>query len=323
MAQPLPPMSALRAFEAVARRLSFTRAAEELHVTPGAVSQSVKLLEEAMGAALFHRTKRNVVLTADAYRILPDVQAAFQLLSRATGGPAPDTGGRSLAISVAPSFASKWLLPRLPKFTEAHPEIDLRITAMVSLTDFGKDGSDVAIRFGRGDYAHVQSERLFGESVAPMCSPALLRGAKRLDRPDELRQFPLLHDTSIPGETDQSAWRKWLDFAGARNVPAHRGTRFSLAEHALQAAIDGSGVVLARRCLAESDLEAGRLVQPFSLVMPLDVGYFLVMPKINQGRHEIQCFRGWLLGMLRASPITRKSRTRDSRARQRPAAARR
>jgi len=314
MAKPLPPISALRAFEAVARRLSFTRAAEELHVTPGAVSQQVMQLEQVVGAMLFHRTKRSVALTAVAERMLPDVQAAFALLSRATDGAIHEGARKSLTISVAPSFASKWLLPRLPSFAEAEPDIDLRISATVSLTDFGKDGSDVAIRFGRGGYENVHSERLFDESVAPLCSPTLLRGHRRLKAADDLRHFPLLHDTSLPSEGERSAWREWLKLAGARHVPADRGMRFSLAEHALQAAIDGAGVVLARLCLAEEDLAAGTLVQPFKTVMPMDMGYFLVMPPRNRDRAVIQSFRDWLLKTLRESAITRKRRLPGARA---------
>lgn len=313
MAKALPPLSTLRAFEAVARRLSFSRAAEELHVTPGAVSQQVMQLEHLMGARLFHRTKRSVALTEVAERILPDVQAAFQLLARATDRAAGVGSGRSLTISVAPSFASKWLLPRLPSFAEAHPEIELRISATVSLTDFGKDGSDVAIRFGRGNYANVDCERLFDESVTPLCAPALLRGGRRLKGVDDLRHFPLLHDTSIPSEGERSAWKEWLALAGARHVSADRGIRFSLAEHALQAAIDGSGVVLARLCLAERDLAAGNLVQPFDLVMPTQLGYFLVMPPRNRERVEIQRFREWLLRSMSRSTYTRKPGARRPR----------
>ena len=301
MARALPPLSALLAFEAVARRLSFTRAAEELHVTPGAVSQQVRALEQRMGEALFHRTRRSVSLTGTAHLILPDVQLGLQLLSRATDRKTAAPTAKTLTISVAPSFASKWLLPRLPPFSERHPEIDLRISATASLADFDADGPDLAIRFGRGNYHGLQSEKLFSESLAPMCSPQLLAGSRPLRRPEDLKRFRLLHDTSIPGDGEPSPWTRWLALAGASQVSTRAGTRFSLAEHALQAAIDGSGVVLGRLCLAERDLAAGRLVRPFKLALPLDVGYFLVMPKRRRERLEIQCFREWLFGAVKQS----------------------
>lgn len=310
MAKNVPPLSALRAFEAVARHLSFRRAAEELHVTPGAVSQQIRSLEGLLGETLFVRTKRSVALTDAATRMLPDIQTGLDALARATNSNAPVSAGRSLTISVAPSFASKWLLPRLPSFSEHHPDIDLRISATVGLADFRRDKIDLAIRFGRGGYPDVQSERLFAESLAPLCSPALLRSKGPLRKPDDLRLHRLLHDTSIPGESEQSAWERWLKLAGAKHVPAHRGPRFSLAELALQAAIDGTGVVLARMALAEDDLTAGRLVQPFKVMLPLEASYFLVMPRDSPRRSDIRSFREWLYTMMKYSPLKREARKR-------------
>jgi LysR family glycine cleavage system transcriptional activator len=293
----------LLAFEAVARRLSFTRAAEELHVTPGAVSQQVRALEQRMGEDLFHRTRRSVSLTSTARLMLPDVQSALQLLMRATDEKSAVPAGRTLTISVAPSFGSKWLLPRMPQFSRCHPQIDLRISATASLAEFGADGPDLAIRFGRGGYAGLQSERLFSESLTPMCSSRLLMGAKSLQRPEDLKRFRLLHDTSIPGDDEPSYWARWLALAGAPQVSTRAGMRFSLAEHALQAAIDGEGVVLGRLCLAERDMAAGRLVRPFKLALPLGVGYYLVMPKQKRERPEIQLFREWLLSAVKKSSV--------------------
>jgi LysR family glycine cleavage system transcriptional activator len=304
MPRPLPPLSALLAFEAVARRLSFSRAAEELHVTPGAVSQQIKALEERVGEPLFERTRRTVGLTSAARAMLPDVQAGLHLLSRAVEDKATaSANGRSLTISVAPSFASKWLLPRLPQLAKLHPGIDLRISATVSLAEFGRDGPDLAIRFGRGQYGDLHSERLLPESLTPMCSPAM-PGARALKRPGDLRRVPLLHDTSVPGAGDSGAWSKWFELAGETGVPVESGMRFSLAEHALQAAIDGAGVVLGRLCLAEGDLAAHRLVRPFKQALQLDVGYHLVMPRRRRERADVQRFREWLLGEVRRSAVT-------------------
>jgi len=306
MSTPLPPLSAMRAFEAVARRASFSRAAEELNVTPGAVSQQIRLLEELLGHPLFVRNRRSVALTEAATRMLPDVQAGLEALARATSrSKIAAAVERSLTISVAPSFASKWLLPRLGDFSDRYPDIDLRISATVSLADFRRDGVDLAIRLGHGSYAGLKSEPMFAEKLAPLCSPDLLKTKGPLRKPDDLRKFRLLHDTSIPGESEQGSWERWLKFAGATQVDAHRGTKFSLAELALQAAIDGAGVALARMVLAEADLAAGRLVRPFKAVLPLDVSYFLVMEKTSVKRKEIQCFRDWLFGRLQRSRFSR------------------
>jgi LysR family glycine cleavage system transcriptional activator len=311
MAKTLPSLSALLAFEAVARRLSFSRAAEDLHVTPGAISQQIRLLEGLLGESLFARTKRSVALTELGMQMLPDVQLGLETLSRAITSRTKSSTGRSLTISVAPSFASKWLLPRLTDFTDRYPDIDLRISATVALAEFKRDRVDLAIRLGRGSYPDLHAELLFGEMLAPLCSPKLLKSKGPLRKPDDLGSHRLLHDTSIPGETERSSWERWLELAGAKHVSAQRGTRFSLAELALQAAIDGAGVVLGRMVLAERDLTAGRLVRPFKAILPLDVSYFLVMPKGSARRRDIQCFRDWLYGALKQSPFGRKTRQKE------------
>ena len=300
----LPPLNALRAFEAVARRLSFSRAAEDLHVTPGAVSQQIRFLEQYLGESLFDRTRRSVALTEAGMRMLPEIQAGLETLSRALSNKTAPAG-RTLTISVAPSFASKWLLPRLRDFSDRHPEIELRISATVGLADFKRDRVDLAIRLGRGNYPDLHAELLFGDMLAPLCAPQLVAAKGRLRNPDDLRKHRLLHDTSIPGENEQSAWERWLTRAGAKHVPAHRGARFSLAEHAMQAAIDGAGVVLGRLVLAEADLAAGRLLRPFKTVLPLDVSYFLVMPKASLRRSEVQSFRDWLYDTSKRTTLQR------------------
>jgi LysR family glycine cleavage system transcriptional activator len=301
----LPPLSSLRSFEAVARQLSFSKAAEELHVTPGAVSQQIRALEELLGTRLFHRTKRWVSLTDVGIRMLPDIQAGLDFLSRAVSTKTTPIGERTLTISVAPSFASKWLLPRLPSFYDQHADIDLRISATVGLADFKRDKVDLAIRLGHGNYPGLRSEPLFAEALTPLCSPELLKRIGPLNKPDDLRKHRLIHDTSIPGGGEHSAWERWLALAGAKQVCANRGVKFSLAELAMQAAIDGGGVVLGRVVLAEGDLAAGRLVRPFKTVLPLDVSYFLVMSSATAPRDEILCFRNWLFRSLKQSPIIR------------------
>ena len=304
----LPPLSSLRAFEAVARRLSFSRAAEDLHVTPGAVSQQIRFLEHHVGETLFARTRRSVALTEAAMKMLPEIQAGLETLSRALSSKSAHHSTKTLTLSVAPSFASKWLLPRLANFSDQHPDIDLRISATVGLADFKRDKIDLAVRLGRGTYPDLHTELLFGESLAPLCAPKLLEAKGRLRKPDDLRKHRLLHDTSIPGDSEQSSWERWLALAGAKHVPAHRGTRFSLADLAMQAAIDGAGVVLGRMVLAEGDLAVGRLVRPFKVTLPLDVSYFLVMPKGSVRRGEVHIFRDWLFGALKRSAAGRTMR---------------
>ncbi len=311
MPKSLPPLSSLRSFEAVARRLSFSKAAEELHVTPGAVSQQIRSLESLLRTRLFDRTRRSVALTDAAMRMLPDVQVGLESLARAINSKTSPIGERSLTISVAPSFASKWLLPRLSTFYEQHADIDLRISATVGLADFQRDKVDLAIRLGHGKYPGLHAEPLFTEALTPFCSPNLLKRRGALRKPDDLRAHRLIHDTSIPGGGEHGAWEQWLRLAGAKNVSPHRGARFTLAELAMQAAIDGAGVVLGRVVLAEGDVAAGRLLRPFKIALPLDVSYFLVRSSGVPPRYEIQCFREWLFTSLDRSPTGRSSPRRS------------
>lgn len=300
MALRLPPLSALRAFEAVARHLSFTRAADELHVTPAAISQQVKGLEEQLGVQLFERSRRAVALTDAGISILPDVQAGFASLSRVLDRDIRKAHGPALRISVAPSFASKWLLPRLPNFAAQHPDIDLRISATPALADLENDEADLAIRFGVGRYPGLRAEPLFREALCPLCSPRFAKGKRALRFPADLKNFQLLHDLSLPGDPQPPGWAQWLKLAGAPEVNANRGTCFSLAELALQAAIDGAGVVLGRLALAEVDLAAGRLWRPFEPMLKLNLGYFLVTPKKRPESAEVKCFRKWLNDVARS-----------------------
>src|SRR5262245_24533685 len=186
MVKPLPPLSSLRSFEAVARQLSFSKAAEELHVTPGAVSQQIRALEELVGTRLFDRTRRSVALTDAAKHMLPEIQAGLEILSRAICSNTSPIGEHALTVSVAPSFASKRLLPRLPTFYEQHPDIDLRISATAGLADFRHDKIDLAIRLGNGKYPGLHAEPLFTEALTPFCSPELLKRKGQLRKPDDL-----------------------------------------------------------------------------------------------------------------------------------------
>jgi LysR family glycine cleavage system transcriptional activator len=188
----------------------------------------------------------------------------------------------------------------------------LRVSATVGLADFKRDDVDIAIRLGHGKYPGLHAESLLAEAVTPFCSPDLIKRKGPLGKPDDLKGYRLIHDTSIPGGGEDGAWQQWLQFAGAKAVSAHRGVKFTLAELAMQAAIDGAGVVLGRTVLAEGDVAARRLVRPFKIALPLDVSYFLVRP-MTSARPEIQCFREWLLTSLRRSPDMRTSQARSRR----------
>jgi LysR family glycine cleavage system transcriptional activator len=289
MSRRLPPLNALRAFEAAARHLSFTRAAAELHVTQTAISHQIRALEERLGVRLFRRLPRGLLLTEEAQRYLPPVRDAFDRIAAATAQLAAGGSSGSLTVSVLPSFAAKWLVPRLGRFRAAHPDLDLRISASSQLVDFARDDVDVGIRMGRGHYPDLRVDRLFGESMVPVCAPELQNGAHPLRRPEDLRQHVLLHDD------DHSGWQLWLELAGVEGVDAGRGPVFTDSAMVVQAAAEGQGVALARSVLAAGDLAAGRLVRPFEVSVPHDLAYYLVSPEATAEQPRIRAFRAWLL----------------------------
>ena len=310
MLRKLPPLTALRAFEAAARHLSLTKAAEELGVTPAAISHQVRQLEDQLGVELFRRLTRAVSLTEAGRVLLPLLTDGFDRLAEAVAVLRSMQQSCVLTVSVAPSFASKWLLPRLEGFAAAHPEIDVRISASMALVDFRSDQVDLAIRFGSGRYPGLKVDKLFSESVTPMCSPALLQGAHPLRNPDDLRHHPLLHDDSAYAVGPTPDWRMWLRLAGHEDVEASRGLRFSHAEHALQAACDGIGVVLGRQSLAAADIAAGRLVRPFQLVLPIDFGYYLVRPEQQEERPKVAALARWILDEAQRDDCTLAANSR-------------
>ncbi len=295
MSRRLPPLNALRAFEASARNLSFARAADELGVTPPAVSHQIKQLEDYLGTVLFRRLTRQVRLTEAGQLLLPKLTegfdtvaaAVFELRSREESGP--------LTVSVAPSFAAKWLVPKSERFRSAHPDIDLRISANIAMVDFHRDEVDLAIRFGRGDYPGLKVDELFSDSMTPLCSPRLLDGPNPLRDPADLAHHTLLHDDSINPIGPAPDWRMWLRLADLEHIDFERGPRFSYADHALQAAVDGHGVVLGRLSIAGADLEAGSLVRPFGRELPTEFGYFLVRPVTEPEPPRVAAFRNWIL----------------------------
>lgn len=289
MARHLPSLNALRAFEAAARHLSLTKAADELSVTPGALSHQIKALEARLGARLFQRTARGLAFTDVGRDYLPVVRDAFDRLAAGTDtlfGPAQ---AATLTVSVSPNFAQKWLVPRLGRFAAAHPAVDLRIAASAEHVDFAASDVDLAVRHGDGNWPGLATAKLADEHVIPVASPRLAAGKPPLRRPRDLRAHTLLH---APGPVD---WRAWMEAAGLADIDVRRGPRFNQASMAIEAAVDGVGVALARTALAALDLGAGRLVRPFGPALVAPFAYYIVCPAPVANRPKIRTFRDWLL----------------------------
>lgn len=290
----LPPLNALRSYEAAARHLSFTRAAAELGVTPAAVSHQVKMLEDHIGVSLFQRASRQLILTDAGAACLPGIRSAFEGL--ATAVDAISNAGRSgvLTVSVAPSFAGKWLLPRLERFQAAHPDIDVRVAASMHLVDFASGEVDIAIRYGAGRYPGLLSERLISEAVIPVCSPKLLEGPNPLRTPSDIGLHTLLHDDSPDDDQSCPSWEMWLKAAGVASVDASRGPRFNQSSLVLEAAILGRGIALAKSTIAAADLAEGRVVKPFEVTLPLEFAYYIVYPESKTLIPKVDLFIRWL-----------------------------
>jgi LysR family glycine cleavage system transcriptional activator len=301
----------LRAFEAAARHLSFKKAAEELHVTPAAVSQQIKALESYLELPLFRRLTRALELTEHGAAMLPKIREGFECLAAAVEA-AGERRGDALTVTAPPSFATHWLLSRLPRFTAAHPEIALRLasspdsvdrrgeTAILdeALADLRGEASTVAIRYGTGIYPGYWVERVFAPAYVPVCSPQLLAG---MGSPADLARQVLIHDETIDDGERQPIWAAWLQAAGAEGIDAERGPHFSNAALAIEAALAGQGVALAAKPLVEADVAAGRLAIPFAVSLPSPYAYFLVTAEAVARRPAVAAFRQWLLAEAAAA----------------------
>ena len=297
MHMPMPPLNALRAFEAAARHLSLTRAAAELHVTAGALSHQIRGLEELLGVKLFERRVRAIALTPAGKLLYPGLQSGFARIREAVEGL--DRAGRErvLVISAPPGFTAKWLVPRLYRFTSAHPEIDVRSSASTAYADFTTDGVDVAVRNlrigARIDPALVR-EKLVELSVVPVCSPRLIATHGQPAGPAALLRLPLIHDDTLGHLSDYPTWADWFAAAGLGEADVSRGLRFNSTDHALDAAGEGAGVLLANDLPAYDDLRTGRLVVPVRLVLSTGRAYYFVCPKSRGERPHVQAFRAWM-----------------------------
>jgi LysR family glycine cleavage system transcriptional activator len=309
MASRLPPLNALRAFEAAARHLSVKKAAIELNVTPAAVSHQIRMLEDYLGVQLFHRYNRALELTDAARASLPKLREGFDALVQAVERLRSHVSGGVLTVSAAPSFAARWLMPRLHRFIAAHPEVDVRVSARmrrVSVDGKGDvaeratveawlDDSDIAILYGRGNYPALWVKKLLDLTIAPICSPRMLQGEHPIQRPQDLADHMLLHDDTGDLYDNEPFWDVWLRAAGVEGVDSRRGPHFSHAVLAFEAAIDAVGVVASMPVLAAEDIAAGRLIVPFDLKVPLASAYYLVCHESASTRPAVALFRDWLL----------------------------
>ena len=290
----LPPLNALRAFEAAARQLSFTRAGQELHVTQAAISHQVKALEEWLGLALFRRRGRAIVLTENGQNYLAAVREGLDLLADATDRLTRRQESGILTVATLASFATAWLVPRLGRFRALHSDIDVRVAASDEMVDFGRDDVDLAIRYGSGDWPGLEIVPLMTEDLFPVCSPALLQGPHPLRHPEDLRYHTLLHDDM------RETWRLWLLAAGVDGIDPDRGPGYNLSSLVIDAAVDGQGVALARSALVRNHLLAGRLVQPFELELPAEYAYYMVHPARALEHPKVRAFRDWVLAEVQA-----------------------
>ncbi len=288
----LPSLNGLRAFEAAARHLSFTLAASELNVTQTAISHQIRRLEEELGIRLFIRQNRALALTPEARDYLPGVRAAFNDLRLATDRLLRKDDDKVLTVSTLASLAAKWLLPRLADFQEAHPDIDVRITTSTSLVDFQRDDVDAAIRYGRGQWPGLRADWMMADELFPVCSPSLLCVDQPLQKPEDLRHYPLLH-TSNANSDD---WRLWLTAAGLpADIAKQPGITFDMIFMTIQAAIDGIGVAMGRTSYVKDDIAKGRLVVPFKIALPADAGFYLVSPEGRREAPKLAAFRQWMI----------------------------
>lgn len=302
MSRRLPPLNAVRAFEAAARHMSISKAANELHVTPAAISRQVKLLEDHLGMQLFRRLNRALLLTHAGQACLPGLRDGLDQISNAVDRLRNVDAQIGLTVSSSASIAAKWLVPRLHRFQAKHPDIDVRVAASHRLADFSRDEIDIAIRFGSGNHPGLRAERLMGEEVFPVCSPKIITEETPLRTPADLAHHTLLHDEGYLHYADEGnklhetfpTWSSWLSDAGVDDIDTARGPRFSLSSTAIQAAVEGLGVTLGRSVLVESDLSTGLLMKPFDVTACSTFAYYIVSPDKAMERDNVVAFRDWL-----------------------------
>jgi LysR family glycine cleavage system transcriptional activator len=291
----LPPLKSLQAFEVAGRKLSFTAAALELNVTPGAISQQIRLLEDFLEVRLFRRMNRAIVLTDAGQLFLPLISRGFEQFGEAVAMLRERRSDGPLTITAPASFISNWLIPRLGHFQARHPGIDVRIDASNRLVDFIHEDIDVGIRFGNGKYPELKTEFLFSYQLIPVCAPGLLERGGGLEKISDLGRYTLLH--SDYGDLDDGFpdWAMWLKVVDAKDVDPNHGIYFNQADQLLQAALDGQGIALFANVMVEPEIAAGRLVQPFSTRLPVRMSYHLVTSPAKAQIAKVRSFRDWIL----------------------------
>lgn len=292
MGRRLPPLNSLKCFEAAGRLLSFTRAARELNVTQAAISHQIKVIEEYLGVALFERYPRRLALTEQGKALLPEVIEAFDRVSAAISTLGKDHFSNMISVRLAPSFAAKWLSPRLKYFWLQYPEIDLCLFHAHAAVDFEREEIDIAVTYGKGDWSGVVADKLLSLDFFPVCSPVFLHNDKPLTSIDNLHYYTLLHDANY------ECWRDWLKLAGLTDVQADKGTIIDDTNVLIQAAIDGQGIALGSTTFVDDHLESGRLVRPFDVILENEFSYYVVCPESHLKNPAVLAFKEWLLNLV-------------------------
>ncbi len=295
MARPMLPLNALRAFESAARHLSFARASDELSVTPGAVSQQIRLLEDTIGAPLFRREAKGLELTDLGRAAVPQLREGFARLTEASATLREPPSKRQVSVSVAPSFAAQWLMPRMDDFHRRHADIEIWISADMEPANLDDGVADLAVRYGPGGYSGYRSDLLMTETVLPVCAPRLMDGPHPIRSPEDLVHHPLLHDVSADADPSRPDWPMWLKARRVKHADPRRGSRFNQTSLLIQAAVAGRGVALAKRALAQADLAAGRLIAPFpDGSEAVGFAYHVVLPLGRSMSASAEAFVAWL-----------------------------
>ncbi len=314
MAYRLPPLNALRAFEAAARQLSFKNAARELSVTPTAISHQIKMLEDFLGLELFRRLTRSLELTAEGETMLPKVREGLECFAAAVNSARVKVEKERLIVLAPPSFATRWLVPRLKRLYARDPALSMHLVSSLNAIenadadatlayesiDLREGDSPVAICFGSGEYPGFHVDRLFASDYVAVCSPKLHEGEHPLREPADIRFHTLIHDDTITNERARPSWEEWARLAGVTGVDTDAGPHFCDSGLALVAAIDGLGIALASKSLAAAEIAAGRLVSPFNVTVQQPYAYYLVAPEAISGRPAVETFRQWLVGEAEA-----------------------
>ncbi len=294
MKRSLLPLNALRAFDAAARHMSFKLAADDLSVTPAAISQQIRSLEDFLGVELFRRTNRSLVLTEAAQLSLAPLKTAFEHMEEAVDIITDSKTSNVLKVSVSPSFASKWLVPRIANYYTRRPDAVVKISATMLLTDFKVEDTDIAIRYGLGNYDGLYVEEFLRETIFPVCSPDLFKDGELDNTPCSILQHTIIHDDSTVEDESAPNWSMWLKAAGIDVPDGTPAMHFNNNALAIEAAVAGRGVALARSAIAEEDLKAGRLIKPFGEAVPINFAHHIVCPEDKLKNERVQEFIDWL-----------------------------